>query len=72
MWVVLLDMLAIAEVFRRREGEWPSEEQAIWEVQKLGFRWGGANLFSADFDATESLPDNTIIESIRLECRSPS
>jgi len=59
-------MLRIAEQFRRRNGEWPSLDEAVWELQQIGLRWGGGNLFTADFDATESLFRGEILESCRI------
>lgn len=65
-WIVVVDLLEIAEHFRRREGEWPSREQVVWEVQKHDFRWAGEDLFFSDFDATEGLCDDSIVDFVKL------
>lgn len=71
MWV-RLDLLIIAESRRKRMGRYPSGAELMQWLNSIGYRFCGDDLFASDFDATDALPDNSILEFINLPCRSHS
>jgi hypothetical protein len=70
VWCVVVDMLELAEQRRKRDGVYPTLAQLVCWMMALGFRWGGGNLFFCDFDATESLFHEEIIESMSLKAKA--
>lgn len=65
-WLILVDMLAIAEQWHRTHGRYPTQDDIVAMIMARGFRWGGDNLFFCDFDATEGMYHGEIIASISL------
>lgn len=66
MWILFVDLLEVAEQWKKRNGRYPSGDENVRWLLTLGFRWGGGDLFFSDADATESLYHGEITESLRL------
>jgi len=64
--MILVDFLELAQQRFSRDGRWPTQAEIVIWMYALGFRWGGGNLFLSDFDASESLFHDEIIEAARI------
>jgi hypothetical protein len=66
LWIILVDLLELAKQRHQRDGHWPTQAELITWMHALGFLWCGENLFISDFDASESLFHDEILEAAKI------